>query len=350
MSASLSPSARFLIGGVPCASLTEIETEATSYRRAGTFRALIALHPADAGVQSLLAGAGTSGLPVSLTLAGSDAAGVATGASWSGIIDQSGYDVRSGLIEIEGRDDTARLVDLPVAAQFMNQTASDIIETLAAEAGLATSVAPTANLTGQFYQIDHSRSALGAYTRFASAWDLVSALADEAGCDAYVVSGTLFLVPSAQAYGTSRSIDVASLLAGGSPILTRLRFDKRPAIDAGIQVTGRSGNSRQKAVGAQSYSASAGADNAKIVFVVPNATDETALAKATALYRDIARHGAAMSGDMAAGLDLAPRDLFSVTGTAGAAWDGVYVVDLVTRRLSARHGFEQSFVARAMTD
>ncbi len=343
--------AQVAIGGLPCGTVTAVELEASACRRAGTFRATLALDPSDPAVAFMLASGAnpTASVAVAIELALGDPAIAAWVSMFAGTIDELEHDVGCGLLTISGRDATASLIDLVVTDQFVNQTSSDVATTLASRAGLFANVAPTTTFTGQYYQIDHARNALSSFTRFATAWEIICALADLEGFDCWVSDGTLNFLPMSSAVGRITSVDVGALQGGiANPLgLTRLRLERRLAIDAGVGVKVRSWNSRQKTVVEQTVPAT-GEDNATMVFVVPNATDEVALKKATSLYRDVARHGRAIAGEMAGELAMSPRDQICLTGTAGGGWDGTYVVDFVTRRLDAHAGFEQGFVAHAL--
>ena len=351
MSGSAEPVARVAIGGLACGTVTAVELEASAYRRAGTFRATLALDPSDPAIGFLLASGAspTASIAATIDLALGDPAIAAWVPMFAGTIDELEHDVGTGLLNISGRDATATLIDLVVTDQFLNQTSSDVASTLASRAGLSANVSATTTFTGQYYQIDHARNALSSFTRFANAWEILCALADLEGFECWVANGTLNFVPTPSAVGQTTSIDVGALQGGISNPLgfTRLRLERRLAIDAGVAVKVRSWNSRQKTVVEQTVPPTGG-DSATMVFVVPNATDDLALKKATSLYRDVARHGRAIAGDMVGELAMSPRDQINLTGTAGGGWDGTYVVDLVTRRIDARAGFEQGFVAHAL--
>ena len=345
MSGSASPVAVLTVAGVTCRTLASVEIETCLLRRAGRFQASLAFVADDPGVAAALGA--PAGAPVSIAF-GNDAATLTT--LFTGVLDQIGFDLPSGLLELEGRDDAALLIDQPVAQPFTNQTAAEIVQTVAGNAGLGCNAVPTGSFSGQFYQIDHARSALGGHARFGTAWELVCGLADRENYDVWVANGTVNFVPAGSVTGQTVALDVAALADGalGAFGITRLRLDRRLALDAGVGVTVRSWNSRQKTAITQTASAGV-ADNATITFVMPNETDQTALARATALQRDIARHGAAIALDMAGELTLAPRDIVLLSNSAGGAWDGSFLVDLVTRRIDVRRGFEQSVVAHRMT-
>ena len=350
MSGAAEPVARVTIDGLVCGTVTAIELEASAYRRAGTFRATLALDQADPAVAFLL-GSGadpSASVPVTVDLALGDPAVATWVPMFSGTIDELAYDVGQAVLTVSGRDATATLIDLVVNDQFLNQTSSDIATTLAGRAGLSANVSPTTTFTGQYYQIDHARNALSSFTRFANAWEILCALADLEGFECWVANGVMNFVPSASAIGQLLPIDVDALRSGSNTLgLTRFRLERRLAIDAGVGVKVRSWNSRQKTVVEQTVPASSG-DSATMIFVVPNATDDVALKKATSLYRDVARHGRAIAAEMAGELSMSPRDCVTLTGSVGGGWDGTYVVDLVTRRIDAETGFEQSFVAHAL--
>ncbi len=351
VSLTAQPAARLVIAGVACGTCLEVELEASSSMRASTFQASIALDAGDPGVTTLLANLGTGalpGLPIEIDMGFTAADGSVV---WQtmivGTVDAISMDVLRGVVELEGRDLLGRLIDMPISDEFLNQTSSDIVTTLAARAGLIAEIEATSSLSGQYYQINHSRTALNAFTRFSTAWDLICNLAETEGFDCWVAGSTLNFSPPTSIAANVVSIDVPTLQAGGigTMNLTNLRFDRRLALDQDVQVTVRSWNSRQKAVIEQAYPSNANVSpSSNFVFVVPNATDDTALAKATALYQNIARHGRVVSGEMAGDLSLMPRAWLTVTGSVGD-WDGQYVVDTVIRRMSARGGFNQSFIA-----
>ena len=341
-------------GGAPTTAIVSLELEQNACRRAGTFRATLALDANDAAITFLLASdAAASGPPpISIDIGWLQAGAVAVWQTmFVGRVDLLTLDVPRGVLALEGRDGVGRLIDTAVSQSFQNQTSAEIVTQLAAAAGLETNVVSTGSFSGQFYQIDHARSALQAFTRFANAWDVICELAAAENYSCSVTGQTLNFVPAASTAGQQIVFDLATLVPGGGGAfgLTELRLDRRFSLEAGVQVTVRSWNSRQKTTVERSVGTGV-ADNATMVFVTPNATDQTALAKAGALLRDITRHRRVVSGDMAGELSLAPNDTITITNSPGSVWDGAYAVDLVTRRVSVQRGFGQGFVARSMAD
>ena len=354
MSASVQPLVRLVAGGASTTAIVSLELEQNGCRRAGTFRATLALDANDPAIAFLLASDAAAGgpPPVSIDIGWLSADAVALWQTmFVGRVDVLTLDLTRGVLALEGRDGVGRLLDTAVSQGFQNQTSAEIVTQLATAAGLGANVVATGSFSGQFYQIDHARSALHAFTRFANAWDVVCELAAIENYSCSVTGQTLNFVPAASAAGQQVVLDLATLVPGGGGALglTDLRLDRRFSLEAGTQVTVRSWNSRQKTTVERSVGTGV-ADNATMVFVTPNATDQTALAKASALYRDITRHRRVVSGDMAGELSLAPNDTITITNSPGSVWDGSYVVDLVTRRVSVQRGFGQGFVARSMAD
>jgi hypothetical protein len=236
----------------------------------------------------------------------------------------------------------SRLFNASSSQNFVNQTSSEIVATLGNEAGLAVQADPTTTIVGQYYQLEHARTALNAFTRFTTALDVITYLAQLEGYDCWVKGSTLyFMRPGLNQ--RSVVIDVSRLTSGvGSPIpISRLRFDRRTAFDTGACVTVKSWNSRQRIAVEASYPQSSA--GASFVFVAPNLLDDSASQRAQTLQRDIARHGMTVTGETTQWPGFDVRDQLQILNSNG--WDGSYIVDNVTKQVSGRRGFTQTFAA-----
>ena len=119
---------------------------------------------------------------------------------WSSLVvgeaDSVAYDPLRGVIDIEGRDLSALLIDTRVDETFANRTSSEIATTLAERHGLGVSATATSTLVGRYYQSEHDRVTMGTFTRAMSEWDLLSTLAVQEGFDLFMDGAVLRFEPS----------------------------------------------------------------------------------------------------------------------------------------------------------
>ncbi len=114
----------------------------------------------------------------------------------TGTIDNIQMDPILGTVAIEGRDLSASLVDSYRQSDFVNQTASEIVATIANAHGLGAAVTPTTGNIGRYYGDGYTRLSTGQFTRLRSDWDLIVELARECEFDVYVAGQTLYFAPS----------------------------------------------------------------------------------------------------------------------------------------------------------
>ena len=340
------------LNGASCYSVIDVEVSQSNLRQMSTFRARCVQGDSlgDQTFWSVLLGDNLTSteLQIQIDLQETD---LTTGSTILttlivGLIDHVSMDVQTGLVEIEGRDLAARLINVPSLRAFVNQTSSEIVSALAATAGLLANVDPTTAIVGQFYQLEHSRGTLNTFSRFATAFDTIAYLAHLEGFDFWVSGSTLYFMPPPVVAPVSLVLDVPILTSntGVDTSIKHIRFDRRVAFDAGAQVTITSWNSRERAVIQQSYSsAQDGAPN--ITFQAPNLTSDAASRRAQAIHDDLIGHRRVVSCELAGYPMLTPRASLQVIGSQG--WDGIYLIDSVTKVVSARRGFLQSIVARA---
>ena len=267
----------------------------------------------------------------------------------SGQVDRIRLDPVTGTTTIEGRDYAARLLDLPVTENFLNCTSSDVATQLAQRCGLSASVDQTSSIIGQYYQIEHARVALSRFSKFSTAWDLLSNLAQIEGFDLWVQGSSLFFQPSSTAGSTTRTVSFQSpsqTSASPSLNLSSLTLERSLTLAGGVPVSVVSWNSRQRRrVSARSDGAS-DTSTATINVVRPNLLQDTAQALANGIFGQTSGHERRLIATMPGDLTLSPRDGINLIGV-GSSWDGSYRVDSVDREMTLAGGFVQRFTAKS---
>ena len=327
----------------PC---IEADVSLNNQLEAGTFRVTLP-GTADVWAFCVLDGGGELSVTVRLSSSSGGSVPFSSVSLVTGTVDRISADPVANVVELEGRDLSARLLDMQVSDAYVNQTASEIVTALAANANLIPAIATTSDIVGQYYQLEHARSSLSAYSQFTTAWDLVCHLAQSEQCECWVSGETLFFQPRGVSNVNTIVLDLLAMRAGlsGAAPLKQLHFDRRVGLSRGVGVSVASWSSRQRAAVTATYPTDTGASApTNFVFVAPNLPDSVALKRAEALYTDIVRHRQVISGTMPGALSPLPRDLVVLSGSAGG-WDGIYVVDNVSWRIDARQGFTQNFVA-----
>ena len=315
------PRARVSLGGVELGGVVELEVEAAGLYQAGRYRLVCA-----ASAASLLPLAIDGGAPVPILLEiGADGFGFAP--LLSGLVETVRFDLARGVAVLQGRDETALLIDTEISQSFVNQTASDVALAVAQAHGLAANVTPTQTLIGQYYQIDHARSALTVGARASTQWSLLCGLAEVAGFAVSVVNGTLNFGPMLD--GTTRMVTARNFLG--------LEVDLITALPASVTV--RSWNCRDKKVVTQA----AGSGKATNL-VRPNLTTQQAGEYASAYLQNVQRHAQLLLGRMPGDASYAVGDTLLLSGTQ-TALDGSYQVAALQWRLNDRDGFVQSLKA-----
>lgn len=315
------PLVRLSIGGMPVAGVVAVEVESVGYFAADRFSVICAL----AGQIGYFAALGKQ--DVTLEVA---ADGVGFVPLLVGQLDHVRLDVARNEVVLAGRDLAARLIDAEIAETFANQTASEIAETLAGRHGLAANATATSTPVGQYYELDHARSALALHARSTTEWGLLVQLAQAEGFAAWVSGEVLNFGPWPQ--GVPMLVTPANFSA--------LTFDVINVLPGAVTV--KSWNSRNKAVVSQSQGTGAGT-----TLVRPNLTAAQATAAAAAQLAALGQHQVVMSATMPGDVTLRPGMTLALAGT-GSALDQSYAVEGVTRRLIAARGFEQQVTAYAV--
>jgi hypothetical protein len=130
--------------------------------------------------------------------------------------------------------------------------------------------------------------------------------------------------------------------------LSALHLERSLTLAQGIEVTVKSWHSRA----AQCYVQTASANQASgtggavqsYVYITPNLTPDVALKLAQQRLAELTQHERVIVAEMPGELSLTPGQQILLQGT-GTAFDRIYSVDSVERRLDVAHGFTQQIRA-----
>jgi phage protein D len=240
---------------------------------------------------------------------------------------------------LHGRDLTSLFISAQTSETFENQTASQIVSSLAVRHGLTPVVAPTTDIVGRYFQTGRTRTALAQHSTATSEWDVIAWLADREGFDAWVDGWNLYFQPAAFGVPTTwitpdgctgmrlnRSMD----LAGGATVVVR-SWDSRQ----GIGITGQASN-LSAASGGSTYTT-----------LRPNLSSSDAALMAQHILAQLSVHAAEIECEMPGELTLAVRNVaaFSQTNTD---FDGSYQIVEIDRRITFDSGFTQTVTARSL--
>ena len=319
------PRARVSLDGVPVGGVVELEVRAPGAFLAGRFCVVFAMGAAPALGLSDFAAMGNVPVTIELSVDGLGYAQVL-----SGQVEAIRIDLAANTATLRGRDLTALLIDAEISESFVNQTASEVATAMALRHGLTPNVTQTYQPVGQYYQIDHARTALSVGARATTEWNLLCRLAEAEGFGVSVSGGALNFGPVPLAG--------ESLVTPGSFI--GLEVDLVTALPAAVAV--RSWNSRNKQVVAQSTGTGTVTN-----IVRPNMSAAQAGTYAASYLAMVQLHGKVLLGKMPGETALVVGSGLLLAGT-NSALDDSYVVTGLVRRLNGRDGFVQMVKAYAV--
>lgn len=253
-----------------------------------------------------------------------------------GLADSIDIDTTHGLIEIEGRDLCAGLIEARVQQTFSNQTSSEIAEGFAQSQGLAADVAQTTTPVGRYYQSEHDQVALDQFCRATTQWDLLVFLAQHEGFDVWASGSTLHFQPAVVSPVTQTILPADCM---------SLRMHRALTLASDIEVVVKSWNSRQQSAFVQvarqsGQHAGGGRQTQRYVYVRPNLLADQALQLAQRILADLSRHERLVQLTMPGDLVLTPRSMVAIGGT-GTDFDQVYQIAEIEREFSLGRGFVQ---------
>jgi hypothetical protein len=319
------PEIRLTIGDVPVFGAVSVRLEQESYCRASRFSVTLAI-----GAPPLWPLADYAALSLQTVTIEIAASPFGFSNVMTGQIDNVRIDCAAQYAVLSGRDLSARMIDTENAETFVNQTASEIATIIAGRHGLDANVAPTTAIVGQYYELDHARSALQLHSRAGNEWDLLVWLAQN---ENYYLSVT----------GTS-------LYFGPLPVLEPALISLLDCIELSIDIAltipraakVMSWNSRNKIAVTQS----AGDGTMTTTLVRPNLTSAQALDMASNHLATLARHVTVLEARLPGELELLPGSPIYLTGTQ-SPFDQIYVIDGIVRELDLAHGFVETIRAYA---
>lgn len=273
-----------------------------------------------------------------------------------GEVDHLRPNVQTGLLQVEGRDLSARLIEYRTQGSFHNQTSSEVALALARAVGLKAIVEKTTTLVDRYYEADNTSTSanLDQFSHTTTGWDLLTYLAQREQFDVFVRGTTLYF----QAITPPNSDPFVVVWTPPSPIprlnVISLRLERSLTLAKDIEVQVRSWNSEHersftktsRAIGGKSASATSKSGGKtsttqKYILVLPNKTEEQAQQLANSLAREYSLHERVVSVDMPGELVLTPRNLVKLQGTA-TSFDQTYFIASIDRSISVGEGFRQT--------
>jgi phage protein D len=311
---------RVLIADAPLAGAIALEVEQVAYFAAGRFVVTVAL-----GNASYFASLGLQTITISVAVSAAGYVDLLTGQ-----IDNIKIDLLENTATLSGRDLSARLIDTQISETFANQTASQIATIIAGRRGLAANVTPTTTPVGQYYELDHARSALSLNSRNGSEWNMLFLLAQAEGFRLSVTGTTLNFGP--------RPASTPVLLTPGSCMA--LGLDVATTIPTSATV--KSWNTRNKQVVTQT----AGTQPGGATLIRPNLTSAQAATLAANHLSALQRHATILKATIPGETVLTPASPILLSGT-NSALDQTYVIDSIIRSIDMRNGFVETIHAHA---
>lgn len=338
------PRLRVLANGVPVEGAVSARVASNNHYAADRYSVAVAL-----GATPAAAWASADDLLVEIEVS------LDGGLSWValilGAVDHMAVDPIGRVVQLTGRDLTARLIEARTQESFSNRTASEIAELLAGRRGLKADVARTTTPVGRFWQLQRDRVTLDQFSRATTEWDLLVTLAALEGFDVWVSGTTLHFRPPAAKPGPAAVLrPVASLL--GPANVTSLRLERSLTLARDIEVVVKSWNARQqdafvRTARAQRRRGSRSKSDSvqRYVYVVPNLSPDEALKLAQRKLAELTRHERVIIAEMPGELDLAPRMQLRLEGSF-TDFDQTYWIDEIERTLHTTRGFTQTLRAR----
>jgi phage protein D len=264
-----------------------------------------------------------------------------------GQVDDISYDPGRAEVTLTGRDFTARLIDTKVSEGHLNQTSSQIAQTLAARHALTPVISATATQIGTFYSQNYI-----SLTQQRSEWDLLTELAGFENFDAYIWGDELHFEPRPDPETAPRYALVwrAGDAARAAPAanITAIRFDRSLTLARGVSVTVKSWHARQGQRYLASYPKSdlgSAANPLAYNFIEAGLTQDQCQAMAQARYQEITQHTVRLSAELPGDGLLDCRQIVTVAGT-GTPWDQDYFPDSVHRTMSSDSGYRMTISAK----
>ncbi len=268
-----------------------------------------------------------------------------------GTVDTVQIDFPAHLARLHGRDLTAALISSPTQETFANRTASEIATILAQRHNLTPQVTATTTLVDRYYELEHDRITLNQFSRASTEWDLLVALAQQEAFEVFVEGTSLYFQPARTHISTPDAILRPAATMNGPANVMELRMERALALAGETTVTVKSWNSRQKQAYVQTVRSpgdGSGGASQNYVVVRPNLLPDQVATLAQNWLAALTQHERVVTALMPGELSLTPRSVIAIEGT-GTAFDQMYYVDSIERRVAIRGGFVQHLRAKNAT-
>jgi len=322
------PQVQVSAGGGVLPGVISVEIEHVGYFAAGRFVVVCALGAVLTAGASYFLALGAATVSINIGVAAAPSANIFTGQ-----IDHIRVDLLESTATLTGRDLSCLLIDSEIAETFANQTSSQIAVSIAGRHQLQANVTPTSTPVGQYYDLDHARSALGLHSRAGTEWNLLSWLA--------LIEGFWLSV-------TGTTLNFGAAVASASMALTpgdciELALDLATAIPVTAKV--KSWNTRQKTVVQQIAGAGSGTGS---TLIRPNLTGQQAAAYAMNHMSNLTRQRSMVALTMPGELTLLPGSTIALSQT-NTPFDQTFSIETIRRSMDARRGFTQAICAYAVS-
>jgi hypothetical protein len=262
----------------------------------------------------------------------------------SGMIDTVLVDPINRTVAIEGRDLSSLMIDSYRQQDFVNQTASEVVSTIARHHSLNAFVASTLGSVGRYFSDGYTKLSLGQFSRIRSDWDLLVQLARENDFDVFVEGRSLYFQPARDA--------ISSLIPISIRQVQRLRVERNLGINSNPGVKVQSWNSQNMV----SYDGSALGDGTAtagdlspgsappFLFSASNFTSQQVEDSAGRYSTELGRLATVLNIDMPWDVTYSPRQSILLNGTE-SIFDTAYRIDSIERHYSSTSGSFQSIRA-----
>ncbi len=257
----------------------------------------------------------------------------------TGMIDTIHVNPVQGIVGVEGRDLSASMIDAYHQQDFVNQTASDIVSTLARYHDLQPVVTSTIGNIGRFYIDGYTKLSLGQFSRLQSDWDLVVQLARQNDFDVFVQGRALYFQPSSQSS--------SALIPIGLRDVQAMRIEKNLRIAETANAAVQSWNSQDM----QAFRSNDPAEgnlaqdtNLPFLFSGSNYSAQQVNDLAGRYTAELGRLATVLDLHMPWDLSLSPRTKILLQDT-NSAFDTTYLIDSIERHYSSTLGCTQNIRA-----
>ena len=256
------------------------------------------------------------------------------------MVDTIQVDPLQGTVGVEGRDLSSVMIDSYRQQDFVNQTASEIVATVALYHGLQPVVTPTTGNIGRYYSDGYTKLSLGQFSRLQSDWDLVVQLARQNEFDVFVEGKSIYFQPT--------SGDIIAPVPVSLWDVQSARLERNLGITSSTVAKVLSWNSQNMA--AYDSDSSAGgaianpgstATSLPFLFSGSNYTSQQVTDAAQCYTAELKRLSTVLHLNMPWDLSLSPRATILLNGS-DSCFDTFYRIDSVERHFSSTSGSTQS--------